>query len=289
MNKFILEIFEFLKNILHLCKIITVFSILMLLMIWVQDLINQSWGWTDFIKPLIDMFVIAGAAISSKSITIFEATFEYKYLWALILFILLYVIFHFLMIALESLKETYGEGRKIVKKIQEDAFNKSLARQMTNEQEQIKKYQIFVSTSIKKKYSHKECNVNLDEQNRIMNKFLIEKTGINPTNYQDGFIYSFNDFNHIDDVLENFFKLVNSDAPLDYIICVQIISKEKLKEMEQLNELISLKFVNKITTLSDTVWRYRFNKSHKYSTSQLGLFQKNNNTFEVHQFEEIQF
>ena len=287
MHKFILEIFEFLKNLLYLCKILILFCILMLLMVWIQDLTSQSWGWTDFIKPLIDLFVIAGAAISSKSITIFDATFEYKYFWALVIFVLLYAIFNFLIIALEALKETYGEGRKIVKKIQEDAFNKSLEKKITSEQEQIKKYQIYVSTSIKKKFSHKECNVDIEEQNKIMNKFLIGKTAISPTKFQEGFLYSFNDFNHIDDNLEHFFKLLKSDAPLDYIICVQIISKDVTKETNQLRELISLKFVNKITTLSDTVWRYKFNSSHRFSTSQLGVFQKNGGTFEVHQFEEM--
>ena len=129
--------------------------------------------------------------------------------------------------------------------------------------------------------------MNLDEQNKIMNKFLISKTAVNPTKYQDGFLYSFNDFNHIDDILEHFFKLIKSDAPLDYRICVQIISKNAAKEMEQLKELISLDFVNKITTLSDTVWRYKFNSSHRYSTSQLGIFQQGDGSFEVHQFEEM--
>lgn len=287
MHKFILEIFEFLKNLLQLCKILILFSIMMLLIIWTQDLINQSWGWTDFIKPFINLFIVAGANISSKSITIFEATFEYKYMWAVVLFILLYFISNFLMIALESLKETYGEGRKIVKKFQEDAFNKSLKKHMKNEQEQIKKYQIFVSTSIKKRFSHKECNIDLDEQNKIMNKFLIGKTGISPIKFQDGFLYSFNDFNRIDENLEYFFKLLKSEAPLDYLICVQIISHNVDKEMLQLKELISLNFVNKIATLSDTVWRYTFNTTHKFSTSQLGLFNKDGETFEVHQFEEI--
>lgn len=287
MNKFILEMFGFIRSALHFCKIIVVFSILMLLMIWVQDLTGQSWGWTNFIEPFIDMFILAGATISSKSITLFDATFEFKYFWALILFVILYVISHVLIIVLDYLKEIYGEGRKIVKKMQEDYFNRSLERQNTNEQEKIKRYQIFVSTSIKKKFSHKECNVNLEEQNIIMNKFLISKTGINPTKFSDGFLYSFNDFNHIDEVLEYFFRLIKSDAPLDYIICVQIISENAAKEMEQLSQLINLKMVNKITTLSDTVWRYKFNKSHRYSTVQLGLFQHGKDTFEVHQFEEM--
>ena len=63
--------------------------------------------------------------------------------------------------------------------------------------------------------------------------------------------------------------------------------RNSTKEMEQLKELINLKFINKIVTLSDTVWRYGFNPLRKFSISQLGLFQKGDETFEVHEFEEI--
>ena len=287
MHKFILNLFTFTKNLLQLFKIITVFLILMLLMIWVQDLIDSSWSWTNFVKPILNIFILAGSAISTKSIVIFDATFEYKYFWAIIFLISQYYILHLLEMGSEDLQETYNDGRRFIKKIEEVALNKTLKQEQVSEQEKIKNFKIFVATNIKKKFSHKECKVDLEEQNKIMNKFLIGKTGIVPTTHSNGFLYSFSDFNHIDEILEHFFKLIKSEAPLDYIICVQIIRKDSNKEMQQLQDLIDLKFYNKITTLSDTVWRYKFNKSHRYSVSQLGLFQKNNSTFEVHQFEEM--
>ena len=125
----------------------------------------------------------------------------------------------------------------------------------------------------------------MNEQNQIMNKFLIEKTGISPQKCEEGgFIYTFESFEHIDEVLDVFSKLPESKAPIDYIICVQVLGADFRQEVLQLKELISLKMLNKITTLSDTAYRYSFNKNQKYSLSQLGVFQKPNGTFEVHQF-----
>ena len=42
--------------------------------------------------------------------------------------------------------------------------------------------------------------------------------------------------------------------------------------------------MNKITTLANTVYRYNFNENQRYETSQVGLFQKGNDCFEVHEF-----
>lgn len=287
MHKFILEIFSFLKNLFQFIRILMLFSILMLLLFWIQNLINGHWAWLDFIKPFLSFFVWLGSLVSDNSISLFNATFEYKYFWALAFIILLYYIFNLFIIGTETVQEAYGDGCRLVKKIEEEAMNKSMQLQNKMEQEQIKNYQIFVSTSIKKKFSHRELGVDLEEQNRIMNKFLIEKTGVVPDKQGNGFVYSFSDFAHIDDILQYFFRLINSDAPLDYVICVQIFSDKTMTEKGQLKKLIELNFVNKITTLSDTVWRYKFNKTHRYSTSQLGVFQKDGITFEVHQFDEM--
>ena len=120
-----------------------------------------------------------------------------------------------------------------------------------------------------------------------MNKFLIEKTGVSPIPYEGGFLYAFDNFASVDSVLENFFKLIKSNAPLDYIICIQILGNDLVKEEAQLKKLISLRFMNKISACSDTAYRYKFNSSHRYETSQLGLFQKDNDTFEVHEFREM--
>lgn len=278
------SIFGFLKNILQFLKIVLVFCMLMLLLYWTKNLANLDWGWMGFVSPVLDCFIGIGSMISNGSLKLFEAVFEYKYMWALVIMIALYYIVHFLYFATEAMEEAFHEGHKLIKRIEERKFNDSLQKEQTDEQTAIKKYRIFVSTSVKKKFAHLECNVNYEEQNKLMNKFLMEKLSIAPTQYENGYLYSFSDFNSIDNVLDVFFKLLNSSAPLDYIICVQICTGNLIEEKEQLKSLIDLKFENKISMMSDTAFRYKFNKSHKYGTSQLGMFQKGNDTVEAHEF-----
>lgn len=278
------KIFGFLKSLLQFFKIILVFCMLMHLLYWTKNLANLDWGWMGFISPLLDGFINIGNMISSGSLQLFEAVFEYKYMWALVIMIALYYITHFAHIGTEVLEEACNEGHKVIKRIEEKKFNDSLQKNQTDEQTAIKKYRIYVSTSVKKKFSHLECNVNHEEQDKLMNKFLMEKLSITPTAYEGGYLYSFSDFNSIDNVLDIFFKLINSNAPLDYIICVQVCAGNPVAEKENLKSLIDLNFENKISMMSDTAFRYKFNKSHKYGTSQLGLFQKGNDTVEAHEF-----
>ena len=78
------------------------------------------------------------------------------------------------------------------------------------------------------------------------------------------------------------FKLINSNAPIEYAICVQVGD-----DSQKLNKLIDLKFFGKISMASDTAYRYKFNESHRYSTSQLGIYQYEGGTMEAHEFKEI--
>ena len=48
--------------------------------------------------------------------------------------------------------------------------------------------------------------------------------------------------------------------------------------------LKSLKILNKIVSFADTAYRYSFNIDKGYAVSQLGLFQKEETTFEVHEY-----
>lgn len=287
MHKTILNLFGFLKNCLQFVKILLIFGILMLLLYWIQNLTGGHWGWMGLFAPILDYFIHVGEIISSDSIKLFEAVFEYKYMIAVILFILLYAVVHFEIIGLEVLERGYSNGRQLAKKIEEDAFNQALKLKNSSEQSRLRKYDIYIETSIKKKYTNKEFNINIKEQNKIMNKFLMEQTGVSPQVFDNGFLYSFNDFNHIDKILQVFFKVINSDTPLNYTVCVQVLGANLNKEKEQLKKLIGLKFENKISMASDTAYRYKFNAFHRYGVSQLGLFQKENDTFEAHQFIEI--
>lgn len=284
MHKVMLKFFEFLKNSSQFIKIIAVFLMLMLLLYWTQNLANYSWTWLNFIAPLFDFLLDIGDNIWSGSINLFAAVFEFKYLIVFIMLGALYALGNLAEITSQGAEDAYGEGRRLVRKMEENRYNKSLENQQTLEQTKIKRYQIYVGTSIKPKFAHKEYNVNLEEQNQLMNKFIIGKTGICPQKYENGFLYTFESFAKIDSILDVFEKLPKSKAPIDYLICVQILGNDAKKEMEQLKNLIDLKFLNKIVSFSDTVYRYTFNRDQGYETSQLGLFQRENDTCEIHQF-----
>ena len=124
----------------------------------------------------------------------------------------------------------------------------------------------------------------MEEQNKIMLKFLLDKTCVSPIKYKDGFLFTFKNFEYIDDILDVFFKLPNSKAPLDYVICIQVLGENYRNEEQQLNSMINLKLKNKIIMCADTLYRYRFNEKSKYLTSQIGLFKNEDKEMEVHEF-----
>ena len=282
MHKNILSIFKLLKNSTQFVKIVSVFGMLMLLMYWIENLAGYNWAWLNIFSPLIKPFINIGAAITKESVKLFVATFEFKYFIALILYLAIYFIAHLAFIGLCSLEEIYEEGRKKIKKAQEDMFNATLEQTYTNQQKRIKRFDIYVEPILKQNINTKLSNISLEEEARVMNKFLISKTGVAPKRFGKGFLYSFTPFDDIDETLDIFSKLFTSDVPLDYIICVQ--SYDTGIEIEALKKLIDLKFINKIAAWSDTVFRYSFNDNCKYETSQLGLFQIGEKTNEAHQF-----
>ena len=282
MHKFVLNIFYFLRSLLHFFKILFVFSILMLLFYWVENLTHANWAWLNFIKPFLDFVLSISSKINSGSIDLLGAVFEYKFGIALIIYIILFYSMNFLRFLVDLFEDVYEKSYSLCKKTEENLLNKSLQRSVEKEEKKIKKYSILIKTTLKKKFSHKELNINIAEQNNLMNKFIIEKLSVTPKNFEDGFLYDFYDFDEIDAVLDVMFKVLKSSAPLDYAICVQI-GNDVLK----LKKLVDLKYYGKITMLAETSYRYRYNKTHRYKTSQVGLFQNGNNTIEVHEFKEI--
>lgn len=279
------KLFGFLKNIAHFLKILVVFSILMLILFWIQNLVHTNWEWMNFYKPFLSDIVEMGGLITSGSLDLWGSIFEYKYIVAVLILVGFYYFAHLSFISLELLQEGYNKGKEIVKKIEEQSLNSMLQNQTIAEQKAIQTYQIYVNAFVKKKFSHKELNINLEEQLKIMNDFITKRTGVKPDSFEGGFLYTFNPFDNIDSILEVFFKLLKGKAPLDYVICVNVIDSKNNKE--DLRKLIKLNIENKISMLANTAYRYKFNKVHYYGTSQSGLFQKENSTFEVHEFIEI--
>ena len=284
----IARIFGFLKSCIHLIKILIMFSVLMMILYWIADLKSTSWDWMNFIKPVLEFFLNIGALISDKSIDFSVCVFKFKFPIALVIMLILTFVADFINdTILEKFEDKCNEANRTIKQISENAYNDKLNKQNTDIQKKITKYQILVLTSLKKKFSHEELGYNIDEQNKIMNNFLMEKTNVSPSLFEGGFLYEFDSFEEIDKVLEIFFRLIKSNSPLDYVICVQIKDKNPEKENSQLQQLASLRFENKIAMLSDTAFRYKYNSAHRYGTSQLGLFQKGNGTIEAHEFVEI--
>ena len=287
MEKFLKNFFGFLKSSVHFIKVADIFLILMLLLYWIQNLIDGHWGWIDVFKPFLDSLLYIGTLVSDGALDLFGAVFEFKYIIAVIILIAFYFLLNFLDVFVDRLEDLVDDGRRAVNKISEDVQNTAMQMQNESEQSKINKYYIYVATSIKKKFSHKELGIDIEEQNRLMNKFLIEKLGVAPAKYNEGFLYQFNSFSNIDNVLQVFFKVLKSNSPLNYYIVVQVNNGDATEDYNNINKLGSLMLENKICMMPDTAYRYKFNKAHRYGVSQLGLYQKGDSTIEVSEFVEI--
>ena len=281
MHNLMLNLFKFLRSCIKFIKVVLLFSIVLLIMYWMQDLTNNPWNWFSTISPFYEHLLEIGKDISSESIMLFAAVFEFKYLIVLTFIGVTYLIAHIIYLGINFLEDLYHSGRKLYKNFEEQSLNTKLAIEQTYEQKKIQYYQIYIQIFIKQE-KYKRFGINLEEQNKILLKHLLEKTGICPSKYQEGFLFKFSSFDKVDDILDIFSKLSQSKAPFDFLICLQIIKSNTSED--ELDTLIGLKIMNKITTLANTVYRYSFNENQRYETSQIGLFQKGNNCFEVHEF-----
>lgn len=287
MHKLILKTFGFMKHFVYFLKILTMFYLMLHLFYWIQNLISGQFGWLKPFLPVLKLFVSAGELVSDNGTELLGAVFEYKYFFALLFYIGLYFIFNFIIMVLHGMEDKYDDVHRFVKKSQENSCNKDLRVAQENIERSIFKFKVAVFTEIKKKYSHEELGIDLKEQNIIMNKFLIDKTGVVPVEFDGGFLYSFDNFFNVDSILDVFFKLIKSNSPLQFAICIQVLDNSEEICLKELHLLAELKHFNKITMLSNTAYRYKFNNGHKYGTSQMGLFQKDNDTIEVHEYIEI--
>ena len=284
MHKFILNLFGFLKSSTQFLKIIVIFLIAMLTLYWMQDLTNKSWAWFGFISPLFDTLLDIGKGVSSKSINLFAAVFEFKYLVVFIFMGVLYFLVHALYLGLNVLEDLYDSGRRMYKNIEEKSLNMQLAIEQSNQQKKLKYFQIYVQAYVKPNMAHRAFNVDLEEQNKILVKHLLDKTGVCPNKYENGFLFNFSSFDKVDEVLDVFSKLYKSKTPLDFQICLQITGQDANAEEEELKTLIGLKMLNQIICFANTAYRYGFNVDQRYTTSQVGYFQKGNDSFEIHEF-----
>ncbi|MCQ2754424.1 MAG: hypothetical protein MJ231_05170 [bacterium] len=285
MNKFILKLFDNIKYLFEFGQIVMLFGILILLLYWIQNLISAHWAWMKFFTPVLVSLVDTGKSIWDGSINLFGAVFEYKYFVALIILFVCMYVFKILLQLNNCLRNFYIDKRLEYKKHEEKKFNNMLEQNNTNELKKMKKYYVYIVTS-PKKINYLADAINMDEQNKIMNKFLIQQFGFQPQKVEQGFLYEFSDFEKIDDTVGVLFRVIKSTAPIDYNICIDIANNRLEASINRLLYISSLQQQNKIVITSEGVWRYNGNVVKKYNTSQIGLFKKNNDTYELHEFLE---
>lgn len=281
MHKLMLSFFNFIRSCLYFIRMVTVFFILMLTLYWIQDLLQADWGWIKIFAPFFDFLLAISYKISSYSFDVFGISFEMKYLIAVIILTAISYIFKHLDSLVDIIENFYKKTRNFLHKTEEFVINKQLQSDAKEEQSKLKKFNVHIQTELKTKYSNENLNINIDEQNKLMNDFLIKKTGIMPSKYKEGFVYQFYDFDKIDETLDILFKLINSEAPIKYAISIQVGNN-----IEQFDKIIDLKHFGKISMAADTNYRYKFNKIKKYKTAQIGLFQYKDDTLELHEFKE---
>ena len=283
MKNFILKMFDFMKNSVKFFEIVIIFFAMLMILYWIQYLIGADWSFFKIFVPVLDSIIFIVNYIALVMSIDLDKFVQFKYVGSLVLLVLFYVLNKYVYVFVEIMENLYIDLNNNIKKIQENNFNKGLIKNQQKEQNLIKKYVVYVSSSVNDKKSYGQ-EVSLVEQNKIMNKFLIEKTSVIPEVFEDGFLYKFNDFDSIDNILDVFYKLLQSNAPLDYLIVVHAYKSDFNSEIENLKKLIALKLVNKMYLSSETSYRYGFNKNKKYETSQLGIFQKDDITIEVLNF-----
>ena len=276
-NKF--TIFNFLRDSIHFLKIVIVFTLLLLLLYWVQNLIDSFWDWFKPINGIFEYLVNFSEQISSKSMTLINTEIEYKYCIAIFILLIFYAIAHLLYIGVDTIEDINSNIKSHIKKSQENKFNKNLYNEISKQEKKIKRYQIYIQARPKQCYEM----INLNEQNQKLIKYLEEKTNIAPTVFDNGYLFEFDAFDMADSNLDIFSELISLESPLDYIVCVQVIDDIK-KTDEQLRVLINLKIYNKIIMMSDTAYRYNFNNYKNYKPTSLGIYQNIDKTFEVHEF-----
>lgn len=281
MHKFILKCFDLLKQFADFVRLVVIFNIMLFLLFWIEHLVSADWKWLDFIKPFFKNLIDFSNGISDASFYIFKALFEVKYFITLLIFVFAVCILRFVIDCIYELERIYGNTRIAVIKANEKQLNKQLYNVQKKEEIQLNNYIVIIYTRLKKKAAYTDKDVKLDEQNRLMNDFIRNETGTEFVQFERGFMYQFKDYNSIDKVLDVLFKVIHSEALLDYAICIQVE-----KDLRKLNKLVDLRQFGKITIAADTAYRYGFNSGHKYKTIPVGVFQNENSTMEIHEFVE---
>ena len=281
MHKLILWIFNKLKDLEKSLRLIVVFFIMTIGLYWFMNLLEADWAWFRFMKPPLDFILDLADSLYSSSFDFWGKTVEIKYFVAVIALLIIAFSLKFINIVVEFIQDIYESAHLKFKKMQELSMNLELKEKSESKERQTTKFFLYIQTKSASKYASTIKDNLLEEQTKVMNKFLSDKTGVKPEKIWDGYIYSFNNIEKIDRVLDLLFKIKNTDAPIHYLMCIQAG-----ESIQQLRKLAGLQNGGKITIAADTLYRYNMMRDHEYVTSNVGIFQNGENTLEVHEITE---
>jgi len=281
MHKYILKLFSLLRDCTHFLKVVITFFITLFILYWIQNLLYETWLWLGWIAPFFDSLIEIGEKINSGEFKFFTTTFEYKYVVVLLFMWACHFVVNLVYKFINTTEDKYDDTRRFVKKKQEDNFNQTIEKEQILEQNKINTFCVYVSTKVKNS-SLNLHNVDLNEQNENLKNFIKNKLGLYPKPYMGGFLYIFNNMESMDMVIDVFNKVIKSKAPLDYSICIGIVNNGNIDN--DIDKIIKLKIYNKIVTLANVVYRYKFNKNKNYKIFNLGIYGDNNDSYEVHEF-----
>lgn len=280
MHKIILLLFEIVKNVVQFISIFCSFLTTIISLNWIETIIHANWNWLNFIRPFINAILDFSNSIVSLSFDAFGTTFDVKYITAILLLILVILICRKILFRLVDLEIDYHNLHIKVKKHDEENFNKNLIKKFNDKERKVTDYMVLINTQWDKNYFKRESD-SLGEQNNLMNDFIYGQTGEKHSVFNNGFLYRFNNFEKVDSVLDVMFRLLSSKAPIDYSITIQVGD-----DLHLIKKLSDLKEFNKITMSAETLYRYNLNKNKRYKTQNVGIFQYENLTLEVHEFKE---
>lgn len=288
MHNFLISLFNLLKNIFYSIKVITVFFMMALLLYWINNTAHFEWSWFKFLSPVLDNLLHIANIVCPFSFKLLEVDFELKYVSGIVILLVIAILMNLLIMGVNAIQVFYLGTRALLRKSEEVALNKLLKSEMKRNQKRKNVFHVVINTYPKEisKYAQ-NLKIDMDEQNKILSDYLLEKFKKAPIKFEDGFMYTFENFESVDDVLMVLFKVINSKAPISYTICLQISTGNLAEDKKLLTNLVRLRLIGSIYSVSDTAYRYSYNYRKNFVTAQVGVFQEDNGTIEVHEFKNI--
>lgn len=281
MHKLILILFKKIRDLEKFLRLVIIFLIMLMALYWFQNLLGANWKLLGFIKPFLDWILDLSDSIYSLSFDFWGKTMELKYFVAVTIMFIAAMSLNIISFTLEFLENLYDDIHRKCQKANEEAFNYALQKAVDIPEKQQSKFMVYIQTKVVTRHNVPIKGFDINEQNVLMNKFITSRTNTIPTDIWEGYLYTFNNIENLDKILDVLYKIKHSEAPMSYLICIQVGN-----DMEQLKKLASLQYWDKIIIAADTLYRYNLNNLHNYETSNLGIFQKEDGTLEVHEIIE---